>query len=391
MAMLSEKHGLIRDRSKGVREVSYCIPKSSRAYMRACKQSHEFICKMLTISQRNKLTGGELRSIVMQYVELDEKGRQALLCHLLYPSEQKHCLLPELFEQWKQSKEAEGLAGKPLKALEQCKRTMLDFFNLHNLVSTDDFAPDTAHKFIAWRTDTSYSNSKNPTSASTIKKELFVLKQLAKLAALHGYVQNGNLWENVRIKAIVGKNKKVVKPLSVEEQRNLLRDLRAKHIACHDLALFLLVTGIRRGELETIKPESISNNVMTLHGTHVGNCKTTGKTSSATRNIPICPTMTKIFERGHIFNTSANALRLVLGKHFKGVHAHRLRHTFAVNKLLSQTPLQMVSYQMGHSTTSITADLYGKFVPEHFKAGFEEAIKERKELVRWLENYYEND
>jgi hypothetical protein len=33
-----------------------------------------------------------------------------------------------------------------------------------------------------------------------------------------------------------------------------------------------------------------------------------------------------------------------------------------------------VSYQLGHSDISTTANLYGKFVPEHFKAGFEEAI-----------------
>jgi hypothetical protein len=37
---------------------------------------------------------------------------------------------------------------------------------------------------------------------------------------------------------------------------------------------------------------------------------------------------------------------------------------------------------------STTANLYGKFVPEHFKAGFEEAIRERRELVEWLENGY---
>ncbi|GBU23878.1 hypothetical protein R83H12_00497 [Fibrobacteria bacterium R8-3-H12] len=45
----------------------------------------------------------------------------------------------------------------------------------------------------------------------------------------------------------------------------------------------------------------------------------------------------------------------------------------------------MVSYQLGHGDISLTVNLYGKFVPEHFKAGFEEAIKERKELVEWLE------
>jgi len=44
---------------------------------------------------------------------------------------------------------------------------------------------------------------------------------------------------------------------------------------------------------------------------------------------------------------------------------------------------------MGHSKTDITANLYGKFVPEHFKIGFEEAIRVRKEHLDWLENRYE--
>jgi site-specific recombinase XerD len=102
----------------------------------------------------------------------------------------------------------------------------------------------------------------------------------------------------------------------------------------------------------------------------------------------------KIFERGFIFkaNTkliSRNMARFGFARNFPNVHPHRLRHTFAVNKLVSKTAdLQMVSYQMGHSDISTTANQYGKFVPAHFKAGFEEAIKERRELVEWLENGY---
>jgi len=385
MAMLSEKHGLIRDRSKGVREISYYVPKTSKTYMRACKEAHELICKLLTASRKNRIANMEFRMMVLQFVELDEIGRKSMICNLLYPSEQKQCSLAELLDKWQEGRTAEG---QNEKVLGQCKRTLLDFFKENNFASTDDFAPDTAHKFIAWREHKSYGRSNNVTSASTIKKDLDALKQLAKLAALHGYIKNGNLWDTVRIKARVGFNKKVVEPLSIEEQKNLLRRLLNSHVSCHDVALLFLITGIRRGELEFIKPDCISNNVITLHGSNVGKCKTTGKTESSARNIPICPTIRKLFERGNIFNTTDNALRQVLAKHFKGIHPHRLRHSFAVNKLLAQTPLQMVSYQMGHAGTGITADLYGKFVPEHFKAGFEQAIAERKELLQWLENDY---
>jgi integrase len=110
--------------------------------------------------------------------------------------------------------------------------------------------------------------------------------------------------------------------------------------------------------------------------------------------LPICPTIAKIFERGFLFCAKGSALRNslkrgIFKKKHPGIHPHRLRHTFAVNKLLSQAAtLQMVSYQLGHRDLNITANLYGKFVPEHFKVGFEAAIKERRELVEWLENGY---
>jgi hypothetical protein len=51
-------------------------------------------------------------------------------------------------------------------------------------------------------------------------------------------------------------------------------------------------------------------------------------------------------------------------------------------------PWEWKEYPVVHLDMSVTANLYGKFVPEHFKAGFEVAIKERRELVEWLENGY---
>jgi len=391
MAMLIEASGLIRDRSRGYRELSYRVPAQSKSFMRACKKAHELILRLLPQEKRISITAKELRQSVLLYVALDEQGKRKLISRLALPiEEQKPAAhtLAELFELWKKGKIAEnGNGEKLIKTINQHERVLFDFFNDRFLKTVCDLAVPTAHDFIAWRSKKSYGNSK-AISASTVKKEIFVLRQLAKLAAMHGWIPNGGIWDSVKVKAVAGKNKKIVEPLTVDEQKNLLKELRHKSEANHDVALFFLTTGIRLGELEAIKPDGIGNGIITLHGNHIGKIKTTGKTSSASRNLPVCPTISKIVERGHIFKTSANALRLVLSRHFPGVHPHRLRHTFAVNKLLAQTPLQMVSYQMGHSGTGITADLYGKFVPEHFKAGFEETIRIRKEHLDWLENRY---
>jgi len=242
------------------------------------------------------------------------------------------------------------------------------------------------HKFLAWRSETNYGNHGGiKTSASVLRVNLQILRQMAKIAARNGWIANQGIWDDVKVKSIAGVNAKVVEPLSVDLQKSLLEGLRGMKAELHDSLLFLLLTGVRIGELESLSPKSLHGNAIALHGEAVGNAKPlSGKSASAVRTLPVCPSVAKIFERGHIFK--AGKIRNTIQsswfkKKFPGIHAHRLRHTFAVNKLLSKTAdLQMVSYQLGHSDISLTANLYGKFVPEHFKAGFEEAVKERKEL-----------
>jgi integrase len=366
--------------------------------MNACKQAHETITGLLPKERRETITAKELKQSVLLYVTLNQDDKREMIAQLTLPRESgieksgSHSLT-ELFELWKKEKTAEGFyTERQRKAVKYCERSLMDFFRVHNLKTTNDLTFHTGSDFIAWRSKKRYDKSQSVTSASLVKKELDILKQLAKIAAKYGWIHNGNLWGDARVKAKAGINRKIVEPLTIEEQKEILMDLKHRNEPCHDIMLFMLITGIRRGEMKTIKPDSIKNNIIALHGSHVGKMKTTGKTSSASRNIPVCPTIAKLFERGLIFKATVNALRLVLQKHFKdvNVHIHRLRHTFAVNNLLAQKPLQMVSYLIGHSDIGLTANLYGKFVPEHFKVGFEQAIAERKELLKWLEVDYFN-
>jgi integrase len=367
--------------------------------MRACKDAHETITGLLPKERRKTITSEELKQSVLLYVSSNQDGRREMITQLALPSSspavekpESHSLA-ELFELWKNGRIAEGFNNKKqLNGFNSRQRMFVDFFKAHDLKTTNDLTFHTAHDFMAWRSKIRYDKIKSVTSAGVVKKELDILRQMAKLAAMYGWIKNGNMWEGVKPKTQAGYNKKIVEPLSVEEQKAVLAELLERRESLHDIALFLLITGIRLGEMQAIKPDSIKNNIIALHGEHVGKMRTTGKTSSASRNLPVCPTIAKLFERGLIFKNSAHALQTVFKRHFKteGVHVHRLRHTFAVNNLLAQKPLQMVSYQMGHAGTGITADLYGKFVPEHFKVGFEQAIAERKELLKWLEIDYFN-
>ncbi|MGV0715905.1 hypothetical protein ABQE93_10910 [Mycolicibacterium sp. XJ662] len=48
----------------------------------------------------------------------------------------------------------------------------------------------------------------------------------------------------------------------------------------------------------------------------------------------------------------------------RGVRVHDLRHTFAVLQLSAGVHFMQVSKWLGHSTFTLTLDVYGDFVPE---------------------------
>jgi len=401
MATIYWKNGQIKDRTVGYKPMSYCVPGRSKAYLKACKLAHETIINVLTPQAREGITPSEMRAAVLAYVAMDDSGKKELLKKMVFSCYGEKNAVPkvsleQLTDTWFEQKLSEGATYKQKDVMIGQKTVILNFFKSQGLKTTADLKPDTAHKFLAWRSETNYNSyGKTTTSASTLRHNLQVLKQMAKVAERNGWIARAGIWEDVKVKSIAGVNTKIVEPLPVDLQRKVLEKLRGMRPEIHDAVLLLLLTGMRVGELENLSPQSLRGNAIFLHGEAVGSMKPlSGKTASAARTLPVCPSIAKIFERGYIFGSGARNVeqaikRYSFAKEFPGIHPHRLRHTFAVNKLLSQTAsLQMVSYQLGHSDISTTANLYGKFVPEHFKSGFEEAIKERKELVEWLEGGY---
>ena len=391
MASIYFAKGQIRDKAKGYPSLSYCVPKHSKSFMKECLKAHEIIVSIMDNGTRASVASLDLRKLVLQYVAIDGSEKQEIVKRIIFKSNgeqsQKIISSEALLDMWLEHRLAEGASEAMAVYFKHVRKVLSMFFEQEGVKSTSDLKYEVASKFLKWRACNKFSNGNPTTSAKTIKNDLMALRQIAKLAYKNGYIPNGGIWDDVKIKVIPGVNKRIVEPLSIEMQMELLNKL--KNTPHHDIALFLLISGIRVGELETLNSNSIQNGVLALHGECIGNDKPIGgKTASASRTLPICPTMEKLFERGNIFNVSINAFKIILKRNYKGIHAHRLRHSFAVNKLLSQTPLQMVSYQMGHSEIGMTANLYGKFVPEHFKVGFEETIRIRKDFVKWLEQDY---
>ncbi len=75
-------------------------------------------------------------------------------------------------------------------------------------------------------------------------------------------------------------------------------------------------------------------------------------------------------KKGKIFGRMAfrNALERCLenGK-IKRIRVHDIRHTYATIRLMRGHNIGDVSYQLGHSSISMTYDLYTHWIPGHFK------------------------
>jgi len=65
----------------------------------------------------------------------------------------------------------------------------------------------------------------------------------------------------------------------------------------------------------------------------------------------------------------ANALKRCLSAaKLRQIRIHDLRHSYATIRLLKGHNIGDVSYQLGHSSIAMTYDVYGHWLPGHFKS-----------------------
>jgi hypothetical protein len=116
--------------------------------------------------------------------------------------------LERLAETWFEQKAAQGTTDKQRNMMLGQKTMMIDFFNSQGFKTVADLKPDTAHKFLTWRSVTNYTSSrKAKISASTLKHNLQVFKQMAKVAVRNDWIVRGDIWDDVHVKSIVGVNR----------------------------------------------------------------------------------------------------------------------------------------------------------------------------------------
>jgi site-specific recombinase XerD len=287
------------------------------------------------------------------------------------------------------------------KAKRQCQ-LMLSFLEQNKIFLYSHLKRDIIKKYPEWRRK----------SADTINQELRRLGSVIRYGVKFCEWKERYLMDGVRVKATT-ENTKTIRPFEISEVKNILGWLMANadttgNWYLHDIALLSVCTGMEAKALSLLTPEWFKHDlgILRVYDKLVSGV-IDAKTQNRARDIPLTPTMRKIFERSFIFarpekrkgNVAKSPTRIqeysrrVFARCEKetginNVDWHRFRHTCATARLSAGWQLIRVSRMLGHKSISTTASHYAEYDLSASPAGFEGMVKVYAEFVEWLDSGY---
>jgi integrase len=191
-----------------------------------------------------------------------------------------------------------------------------------------------------------------------------------------------------------------IEPLTEEEAKKLLHQATVfmsgyyyPHLLC------LLRSGIRLGELTALQWQNIDYEKMQMEiRQSARRSRVTDTKNRRRRRVDMTPHLTETLKKweteqkkqslkrgvamlndAYVFANKegallcqmalANALKRCLSAaKLRQIRIHDLRHSYATIRLLKGHNIGDVSYQLGHSSISMTYDIYGHWLPGHFKS-----------------------
>lgn len=257
---------------------------------------------------------------------------------------------------WLETYKKPNVSEGQFKALEVCIR-------LHLM-------PNIQHKDISKVTELECQNILNKINGVRAKKDAFsILKNAFDKAVAMNYVAKSPIQflEKPKYKKQKGT------PLSKQEQAQFLIDVQ--HVTEKQAFLFLLYSGLRRGELLSLKWSDVKENTLHVPGT---------KTATSNRIIPLFDKLKAILNEmpkktefifDHVKDTLTKKFKKLCPEH----KLHDLRHTFATNCLEIGIPMKVVQQWLGHADFGTTANIYSTVLEKFNKEQAEVYNKKMQE------------
>ena len=304
---------------------------------------------------------------------------------------------------------------KSKTAIERAQRQcymLLDFLEKNSIFYYSQLKRDIINKYIEWRKNNRIAGGDKIISADTRNQELRRLASLIQHGIKYHGWQERYLTEGIRVK-FTKDNTKSIRPFEISEIKSILGWLRSysERVGSwylHDMALLSVCTGLEAKALNLLAPDWVKSDmgILRVYDKLVSGVLD-AKTQNRARDIPLTPTLRKIFKRGYVFNRPEHRRGIIAvaetpinhysQKAFEScekdtgivdVNWHRFRHTCATARLSAGWQLVRVSRMLGHSSINTTAVHYAEYDLSASPAGFEGMLKVYGEFVEWLDAGY---
>ena len=342
-------------------------------------EAHDVMLAALSEAEAKVLTPERLGAMVRELLRLPRREWLAVIRSSapgLRAAMQSSATFEEVVDAWLVQAEASRRPGM-LETLRKTAETFKAWAADLGIRHSDDLTAEQCQAYAAWRAAHRADGRKVAMSARVMRFEVGCLRDALHLAKSRRLVEFGDQADGV---AIVGTRKKV-EALTDEEQRRVLEGLAAlpDHWALH-VAVALLVTGMRAGELQASRPAD-------WHPADGFVQIPKGKTEAAKRKAPLPEAVGKRLKAAGLVFRPVEDLAVELDKSLRrfGCAAHRLRHSAASNwRRAGRYSIDVVADNLGHVDMAFTRARYSQAGREAERFA---AIRKRyAELLAWLDD-----
>jgi integrase len=373
--------------------------------------AHESVISCLSPEEKQNLTNKAIKSMVLAWLASSKEAKanaKQVGIKIKEIEAKTELSIKHVTEKYLAEYCKPGINSQTAKenAERQCRKLLM-FFKEINKDNYNALKRESLADYPEWR----IKNSKHgKVSAYMVNKELGRLASIIKHGVMYYDWKERYLLNGIRVKETQD-NTKSVRPFEIAEIKTILGWLRANadltgNWYMHDMVLLSVCSGLEAKALTNLKKDWFKRDVNLLR---VYDKLISGvldaKTQNRAREIPLTPTMIKLYEREFIFNRPGTARypnsttpikdysertfgRCEKETGIKDVNWHRFRHTYATARLSSGWQLVRVSKMLGHSNINTTAVHYAEYDLSSSPEGFEGMIETYSDFMRWLDEDY---